>query len=99
MDIDEISRLIAEYIENKIESDAQLLSTALFVLGKTYANQYKNLYFSVMKSAQKSNPSACYQAAIAIENLGEQVFLERFEPTDIESVLSSINVYLAANAI
>ena len=99
LNIEEISRSVADYIEREIESDGQLLSTALFALGKTYSSEYENLYLSVMKSAQKSNPLACYQAAIAIENLGNQVFFGRADSTDSEAMLSLVNDYLAANAV
>jgi hypothetical protein len=97
--IDEISKAISVYVEEAIYSPNELLTTAIFALGKSYNEDHSELYLKIMKLVQSSNPKACYQAAIAFENLGNRVFFGTADGNDESAFLKSINKYLVANAL
>jgi hypothetical protein len=73
-DAQEIESLLVSYIEDNLGNTEDNLSTALFALGKTYKKKYRPLYISAMERNIELNLGICYQAGIAIENLGENIF-------------------------
>ena len=97
--IESVALTVSRFIEEAMESSDELLPVAVFALGKSNSEDYRELYLDVMKKAQLSNPQASYQAAVSYENLGNQVFNGSADSSDEAAFLKSINDYLVANAV
>ena len=97
--IEEVAQRLTSYIRQNLESKDELLSSALFALGKSYDASHTDLYVEVMKSSQTNNPVACYQAAIALENTGVLVFPDGGDASKSDDFLRDINIYLGVHAL
>lgn len=97
--VEEVAKPLTSYIKSHITSETELLSSALFALGKSYDSSHSKLYTQVMKNSQKTNPVACYQAAIALENTGVLVFPGGADVSKQTEFLRDINAYLVKHAL
>jgi hypothetical protein len=96
-DAQEIESLLVSYIEDNLGNTEDNLSTALFALGKTYKKKYRPLYISAMERNIELNLGICYQAGIAIENLGENIFFSISPSEDPKASYERANEFLSAN--
>ncbi len=97
--IENIVKELTSYILQNLNSENELLSTAVFALGKSYDDSHSGLYVEVMKHCQVTNPSACYQSAIALGNLGVLIFSDGGDASKPEEYLRDINNYIGEHAL
>ena len=92
---DEIVRDISSFIDSNLESDNVLVPSAIFALGKKYDEKLKGYLVGVMKKSIDTTMLACYQAAIAVENLGERIFRDDASSYDMASNKIQIERFLS----
>jgi len=91
---EEIVGDIVKFIDSNLDSDNVLVSSAIFALGKKHDKELKHYLIEIMKKSLNTNILACYQAAIAVENLGEWIFRDDASSHDVESNKKQIEQYL-----
>jgi hypothetical protein len=96
---DEVTGAISAYILGNLHSSDELLPLAIYTLSKSKDKQYAKLYLLVMEKSQNTNTAACFYSAVAYENLGFQVFLNRGNLDNDTDILQAINGYLAKHKL
>lgn len=92
-----VESMLVDYIEANLDLAGENVSIALFALGKTVKPIYRPLYIVAMQKSVRSDLNICYQAGIAIENLGENIF-DSISPTeDPQLSTERANEFLSAN--
>ena len=91
---EKIVKDIMNFIDENLDSENILVPSAIFTLGKKHDAGLKNYLIEIMKKSLNSNKLACYQAAIAVENLGEWIFLEDTSSHDVENNKIQIEIFL-----
>ncbi|QYJ88415.1 hypothetical protein [Shewanella halotolerans] len=96
---EEFEQAALKYINENTVADDEALGAAIFALGKSHDRQFYPVYLEVIRALINSDINACYQAAIAIENFGEQVLFSADLFTSPEVVKSRLAEHLVKNGI
>ncbi|QYJ73316.1 hypothetical protein K0H59_10055 [Shewanella sp. FJAT-51649] len=96
---EEFEQAALKYINENTIADTKALGTAIFALGKSHDRQFHPVYLKVIRALINSDLNACYQAAIAIENFGEQVLFSADLLTSPEEVKSRLAEHLVKNGV
>ena len=72
---DKLENIIKNFIEENIEKGGALLGSAIFALGKRCNSNNKVFFINILKRLIESDIDSAYQTMIALENIGEKIFL------------------------
>lgn len=99
IELDIITSELINFINKNLDFKNKLVSSAIFALGKKYDLNLKQYFIEIMSNSLTINMAVCYQAAIAVENLGEQIFKGTVSSQDYAANSIQIEKFLGVTKV